>query len=877
MYDSDPKQLRKEGRLRVKKQTKEMKGQVPKTARLDARSTYQRAKKTYKQAKKDYRLHKGPKPTARALYFKKELDKAKVDKQVAKTIYKRSKKADSTYIPNRIKRRGKQGAYIKTRQDAEKVIRDNDILDDWVKGRQNIRQLRYQKATSQRALHSGKELGKYTIKQSYAQANRAYNFTRGRGFTRTPKEFSWEYKLSKRVKNVRHRLAQTKAGKVAKGTTTVLRVASNPIRTVLTNPLAIKSYFILFLLLGIISLFMGIFAGSGPVQQNEFDLNQSWLQVSKRDREKSTDTVDYWTNIDDVLFFMNYRYGSEWNPESPWKEGLGGDVSALLGFNHYSDALDDIWNHLNSDPHNLKTMLDLTDSSSSLQWTKLGKTEQKEYEELINLSKEVGRYPLYQELANPFSTENEDTRGQPLVILKRFGYNSPTELYDKTQLKATAGQTLRAPLAGKVAISGTQVRISTKEAIFTYEAVGGIRVKDQSSVTVGEEIGKVTTDGYQEIRYQKREAEATTRTPEKWTAVNPGFYFSSVTYNQTTSVLTTLEGDLGQKSRRIRDYLKPKLPNLTDNGLSAMLGNFATESNITAKRAEGDYLSPPVGVSTSSWDDPAWLDMGGPSIYNGSYPNILKRGLGLGQWTDTADGSVRHTLLRQYAQQKGKKWYDLELQLDFMLEGDSPYYVTIAKEILTSNEDVTTLTQRFLHQWEGNAGDKLLERQHNAKQIHTFLTQQIVGEGGVASSWNFPEAYRSQVTIFPSQAALTTQAGSGYPPGQCTWYSYNRLVELGSITDLSGSYGYLGNGQDWVRNLVAKGWSYSMTPTKGAVVSTVGGFDGTPPQYGHVGIVEAVNPDGSFLVSECNWGGVQDKIHWRVCRPAPYYSFAKPK
>lgn len=40
MYDSDPKQLRKEGRLRVKKQTKEMKGQVLKTARLDARSTY---------------------------------------------------------------------------------------------------------------------------------------------------------------------------------------------------------------------------------------------------------------------------------------------------------------------------------------------------------------------------------------------------------------------------------------------------------------------------------------------------------------------------------------------------------------------------------------------------------------------------------------------------------------------------------------------------------------------------------------------------------------------------------------------------------------------------------------------------------------------
>lgn len=111
---------------------------------------------------------------------------------------------------------------------------------------------------------------------------------------------------------------------------------------------------------------------------------------------------------------------------------------------------------------------------------------------------------------------------------------------------------------------------------------------------------------------------------------------------------------------------------------------------------------------------------------------------------------------------------------------------------------------------------------------------------------------------------MTTQAGSGYPVGQCTWYAYNRLVELGAITDLSGSYGHLGNGQDWVRNLVAKGWRYSSTPAKGAVVSTAGGFDGTFAQYGHVGIVEVVNSDGSFLVSECNYNGVQDRIHWRV-------------
>ncbi|MDK6808476.1 CHAP domain-containing protein, partial [Corynebacterium aurimucosum] len=92
----------------------------------------------------------------------------------------------------------------------------------------------------------------------------------------------------------------------------------------------------------------------------------------------------------------------------------------------------------------------------------------------------------------------------------------------------------------------------------------------------------------------------------------------------------------------------------------------------------------------------------------------------------------------------------------------------------------------------------------------------------------------------------------------------------------SGAYGHLGNGPDWVGSLVAKGWRFSTVPVKGAVVSTAGGFDGTFALYGHVGIVEAVNADGSFLVSECNYAGRQDAIHFRVCQPAPYYTFATP-
>lgn len=883
MYQTDPRQVKQEKQQRIKKGIETNGQRVPKEARLDTRAAYKTAKKNYRLAQKDYVRHSGPKATARALFFKQQKDKAKLEKQVAKTLYKRAKKADDTYIPNRIKRRTKQSTKMKIRHDVEHAMRDNDILGDWVKARQDIRQTRLQATASKRALRNTNKLAKYTIKHGYGQLNRTYNFARGRGYTRTPKEFSWEGRLSKRLRQTRQRFSRSKVGKVSKGTGKVLKVTTKPIRSILANPLTIKSYFLMFLIFGVIALFMGVFGGSGPVQQDEFDLNKSWLQISKRDREKSNDKVDYWTNIDDMLFFMNYRYGSEWNPDSSWSEGTGGELAGNLGFNHYSDALNDLWNHLNNDPHNLKTMADIYGSSSSLKWAKLNKDESEEYKELEEMTKEIGRYPSYQELDNPFYNETDSSYANPLVILKRFGYTSKTEVYEKTQLKATIGQSLKAPLAGTVTLQGDTVTIKASDAIFSFEKVGSIRVIDGVTVAPGEDVGKVTTNGYQIIHYQKLEEKETKDKKVKWTSVNPGFYFQSVVYNQTTSVLTTLDGVLGQKARSIKEYLKQKLPGLTDKGLSAMLGNFATESNINPKRAEGDYLSPPVGASASSWDDDTWLAIGGPSIYNGGYPNILHRGLGLGQWTDTADGSVRHTLLLNYAKSKNKKWYDLELQLDFMLEGDSPYYISIAKDILTSNDDVETLTKRFLNNWEGNAGDKILERQNIAKQIYAFLTQSILGGGQLASSWNFPEAYRSKVSNPPTQVSLTTQRGSGYPVGQCTWYAYNRLVELGSINDLSGAYGYLGNGQDWVRSLVAKGWKFSSTPKKGAVVSVQGGFAGTYAQWGHVAIVEYVNADGSFLISECNVPNalengryVQDKVHFAVWAPAHYYTFATP-
>ncbi|NRH10655.1 CHAP domain-containing protein, partial [Streptococcus suis] len=79
--------------------------------------------------------------------------------------------------------------------------------------------------------------------------------------------------------------------------------------------------------------------------------------------------------------------------------------------------------------------------------------------------------------------------------------------------------------------------------------------------------------------------------------------------------------------------------------------------------------------------------------------------------------------------------YDLGLQLDFMLHGDSPYYTNWLKDFFKNSGSPASLAQLFLIYWEGNSGDKLLERQTRASewyyQIEKGFSQP---NGGTAQS-----------------------------------------------------------------------------------------------------------------------------------------------
>jgi len=88
--------------------------------------------------------------------------------------------------------------------------------------------------------------------------------------------------------------------------------------------------------------------------------------------------------------------------------------------------------------------------------------------------------------------------------------------------------------------------------------------------------------------------------------------------------------------------------------------------------------------------------------------------------------------------------------------------------------------------------------------------------------------------------------GGPYGRGQCTqWAWYNRQ-------DLPST---LGNANAWARNAAAAGYVVNRTPAAGAIFQTSSGW------YGHVGYVEAVNGDGSIVVSEMNYG-----VSYRVIR-----------
>ncbi|MBR5621518.1 LysM peptidoglycan-binding domain-containing protein [Candidatus Saccharibacteria bacterium] len=125
-----------------------------------------------------------------------------------------------------------------------------------------------------------------------------------------------------------------------------------------------------------------------------------------------------------------------------------------------------------------------------------------------------------------------------------------------------------------------------------------------------------------------------------------------------------------------------------------------------------------------------------------------------------------------------------------------------------------------------------------------------------------PETERPEYVVSrPTTTASTTSSyqyyasyasGNRYAYGWCTWYAWQwRHDNMPANYDLPSN---MGNANTWAVAAAAAGFSVNHTPQPGDVFQTTAGW------AGHVGIVQAVNDDGSVTITEMNgvagWGRV---------------------
>ncbi|MDT2600611.1 glucosaminidase domain-containing protein [Enterococcus hulanensis] len=144
---------------------------------------------------------------------------------------------------------------------------------------------------------------------------------------------------------------------------------------------------------------------------------------------------------------------------------------------------------------------------------------------------------------------------------------------------------------------------------------------------------------------------------------------------------------------------------------------------------------------------------------------------------------------------------------------------------------------------------------------HLTQYDQVKTTGGnsgvfIKGKEDIPTEYKSRMT-YPDYNGVNYNTSGSYPVGQCTWYAFNRVKQLGKTVD-----DYMGNGGEWATKGKALGYEVSQKPKAGWLISFKPGVAGSDARYGHVAFVEVVRPEG-ILISEGNvYGGTV--ISYRV-------------
>ena len=156
-----------------------------------------------------------------------------------------------------------------------------------------------------------------------------------------------------------------------------------------------------------------------------------------------------------------------------------------------------------------------------------------------------------------------------------------------------------------------------------------------------------------------------------------------------------------------------------------------------------------------------------------------------------------------------------------------------------------------------------------ASQSQTTATQTSYEAPAAATSAASTSTASSSTSTPAAQtqtSSYTYTTGGGFPAvdpsfraslnggyfGQCTYYVFNRMAQVGTPI----GHSMMGNAAEWPSYARSYGYSVSHSPSAGSAIVFQQGLAGADPTYGHVAFVEAVNADGSVYISEMNVRGL---------------------
>lgn len=242
-----------------------------------------------------------------------EVSEAKRELAARKLLLKKMQKQDPSYLPTQLKLNGQAAVKENLMSSPASVLESDETVSDGVeKVQKTMRQVSLTKQHIE-LTKSGGRVALGLTKRTYGLTNRTFNWVQGKGFTRTPDDLKLHKQLKRRYQRFIQQKKLRKEAKQAKESTSLvmnlLRGKISPkeaLKGLAHNPVVWLASLILFLVLMIVAAAADV--PNPSIKQNDFELTDAWVEMTKLDADHSKDGNQFYTNFDGVMFYMNEKF-----------------------------------------------------------------------------------------------------------------------------------------------------------------------------------------------------------------------------------------------------------------------------------------------------------------------------------------------------------------------------------------------------------------------------------------------------------------------------------------------------------------------------------------------------------------------------------------